>query len=63
MKNKNSKRIHGFEDDYNFNSTKNNTTKGKYSKNKFSIYDDFESDYDDSLINKKIKKRQKYNHS
>lgn len=57
MKNKNSKRIYGFADDYNFNSTKNKTAKEKSSKNRLSIYDDFESDNDDSFIQKKFKKK------
>ncbi|MDR2910669.1 MAG: hypothetical protein LBV47_04805 [Bacteroidales bacterium] len=57
MKNKNSKRIYGLEDDYNFNLTKNKTTKGKHLKNRLSIYDDFENDSDGSVIPKKIKKK------
>lgn len=59
MKKKNLNRNYkGFDDESNFNSGKASMPKGKDSKRKFSIYDDYE-DEDEFISYEKFKKRHK----
>jgi len=59
MKNKNLKRGHSFEDDYDFNSKKGLGAKDKGSKKRLSIYEDYEEDEDEFTVHEKFKKKHK----
>ena len=61
MKNRNVKGGHrNFSDDYDSNSgIKGSGAKAKGSKNRLSIYEDFEEDEDEFVVREKFKKRHK----